>query len=111
MFYVLVLFQRFFYRMLPYFAPFIVTSILTGVWGLQIIARMVSRYLPDHKIMHKYFAIQLVLFIYRFQPIAIRVGLNVIDMIFGLRIQSKIIENGKKKNVCFRALLFWTLGF
>lgn len=81
--------------MLPYFVPFIVASILTGIWSLQITSRMMARYLPDHAIMPKYFAIQLVLVLYKFQPILIRFGLSGLEMVFGLQlIPSKIIENG-----------------
>lgn len=87
-------FQRFYYQTLPYFVPFFIISIATGIWGLQITFRMISKYLPDHKIMHKYFAVQFVLVLYKFQPILIKFGWFFLDALFGLRLPSKILENG-----------------
>lgn len=74
---------------------FIVASILLGVWSLQINSRMIAVHLPEYKIMHKYFAIQLVLILYKLQPALIHAFCYGVEMLAGYRINSKVIENGK----------------
>lgn len=70
-------------------------SILIGVWSLQITSRMIAKHLPEHRIMQKYFAIQLVLILYKLQP-AVLNGLSYsIYMLADYQINSKIIQNGK----------------
>lgn len=66
-----------------------------GVWSLQINSRMVAPQLPDHKIMHKYFAIQLVLILYKLQPVLLHGIAYGIKYATDYQINSKIIENGK----------------
>lgn len=56
---------------------------------------MIAAYLPEYKIMHKYFAIQLVLILYKLQPALIHVFCFGVETLAGYRISSKIIENGK----------------
>lgn len=52
-----------------YFAPIFFTSILFGVWGLNIITRMVAPKYPELNLRGKYFALQLVLMANKLQPI------------------------------------------
>lgn len=56
---------------------------------------MIAAHLPDHKIMPKYFAIQLVLILYKLQPALMHVFCYAIELITDYRINSKIVENGK----------------
>lgn len=58
---------------------------------------MIAAHLPEYKIMHKYFAIQLVLILYKLQPALIHVFCFGVETLAGYRINSKIIENGKIK--------------
>lgn len=88
-------FQDLYAQLQPFFVPFIVASILTGVWALQITSRMITKYLPEHKILPKYFAIQLVLVCYKFQPAILQSLSTGIESMTQYRIQSKVIENGK----------------
>lgn len=81
--------------MQPFISIFIVASILFGVWSLQINSRMIAAHLPEYKIMPKYFAIQLVLVLYKLQPALIHGVFFAIESTTGFRINSKIIENGK----------------
>lgn len=68
---------------------------MIGVWSLQIISRMIAKHLPEHRIMKKYFAIQLVLVLYKFQPALIHGATYGIQLMTNYQIDSKIIENGK----------------
>lgn len=79
----------------PFFVPFIVASILTGVWAIQICSRMIAKYLPNHRIMQKYFAIQLVVICYKFQPAILQIVSLIIESVTNYRIQSKVIKNGE----------------
>lgn len=88
-------FQEMYDDLLVYFVPFIVASILTGVWGLQITARMIAPYLPDYKIMPKYFAIQLVLIFCKLQPAVIQLICFIVNSINENRITTKIMENSE----------------
>lgn len=88
-------FQQLYNDVLPYFVPFIVASILTGVWALQINARMIAPYLPEHKIMAKYFCIQLVLIFCKLQPAIIQLVCLVINSLGEQRITTKVMENSK----------------
>lgn len=74
---------------------FIVPSIMTGVWALQITSHMVAKHLPDHKIMHKYASIQLVLILYKLQPIVLQALASAIASMTDYHIASKCVENGK----------------
>lgn len=68
---------------------------MTGVWALQITARMISPYLPEYKIMGKYFAVQLVLIFCKLQPAIIQLICFTINSMNQYRITTKIMENGK----------------
>lgn len=68
---------------------------MTGVWSLQITSRMIDKYLPDHKIMFKYVAIQLVLVLCKLQPLLLSGLSNAIEMTTNYRIASKCVENCK----------------
>ncbi|XP_065084663.1 organic solute transporter alpha-like protein [Ochlerotatus camptorhynchus] len=54
-----------------YFVPFIVLSIILGVWGLNIIVRMVSPLHSEFKLMGKYVVLQAVLLLCKIQPVVI----------------------------------------
>lgn len=56
---------------------------------------MIDKHLPDHKIIYKYVAIQLVLVLCKLQPVVLSGLNNVIEMTTSYRIASKCIENSK----------------
>lgn len=89
------IFQETYDEILVYFVPFIIASILTGVWGLQITARMIAPYLPEYKIMPKYFAIQLVLIFCKLQPAIIQLICFIINSVNEYRLTTKILENSE----------------
>ncbi|XP_049530327.1 organic solute transporter alpha-like protein [Anopheles darlingi] len=60
-----------FNRIILYFVPLIVASILLGVWGLNILVRMIAPLYSDLKLMGKYFVLQAVLILCRIQPLII----------------------------------------
>ncbi|XP_055603154.1 organic solute transporter alpha-like protein [Uranotaenia lowii] len=60
-----------FNRILTFFVPFIVVSIILGVWGLNIIVRMVGPLHVELKLMGKYAVLQLVLILCKIQPLII----------------------------------------
>lgn len=60
-----------FNRIILYFVPFIVLSIILGVWGLNIIVRMVSPLYSEFKLMGKYVVLQAVLLLCKIQPLVI----------------------------------------
>ncbi|XP_055544539.1 organic solute transporter alpha-like protein [Wyeomyia smithii] len=62
-----------FNQIILYFVPFIVLSIIIGVWGLNIAVRMVDSYNAELKSMAKYFALQAVLMFCKVQPLVIMV--------------------------------------
>lgn len=80
---------------LVYVSPFIVASVLTGVWGLQITARMIAPYLPEYKIMPKYFAIQLVLIFCKLQPAVIQLIFFLVNAVNEYQFTTKIMENSE----------------
>ncbi|GAB0090720.1 Organic solute transporter alpha-like protein [Sergentomyia squamirostris] len=51
-----------------YFLPFIITSILLCIWGLNVIVRMMAPCFPELRIRPKYFALQFVLMMTKIQP-------------------------------------------
>ncbi|XP_053693396.1 organic solute transporter alpha-like protein [Sabethes cyaneus] len=62
-----------FNQIILYFVPFIVLSIVIGVWGLNIAVRMVASLHTELQIMAKYFALQAVLILCKVQPLVIMV--------------------------------------
>ncbi|XP_058823915.1 organic solute transporter alpha-like protein [Topomyia yanbarensis] len=56
-----------------YFVPFIVASILIGVWGLNITIRMIAQFHTEFQIMAKYVVLQSVLILCKVQPLVIMV--------------------------------------
>ncbi|XP_052865002.1 organic solute transporter alpha-like protein [Anopheles cruzii] len=78
-----------FNRIILFFVPWIVTSILLGVWGLNILVRMISPLYSDLKLMGKYFVLQAVLILCRIQPLVITaiVSSSVADCSFPLTLQ------------------------
>lgn len=68
---------------------------MTGVWSLQITSRMIDKHLPDHKIMFKYVAIQLVLVLCKLQPLILSGLSTAIGMTTNYRVAGKCVENGK----------------
>ncbi|XP_059622913.1 organic solute transporter alpha-like protein [Phlebotomus argentipes] len=55
-------------RVFLYFLPFIITSIILCIWGLNIIVRMMAPCFPDLHLRAKYFALQFVLMMTKIQP-------------------------------------------
>lgn len=86
-------FQQLYNNVLIYFGPFFVASIMTGVWALQINARMIAPYLPEHKIMAKYFCVQLVLIFCKLQPMIIQTICFAVNSIYSEKLTSRVIEN------------------
>lgn len=72
-----------------------VASIMTGIWALQISSRMIAQGLPEYKIMQRYFAIQLVLVVYKLQPIILHGVCYGIENFTQYKVISKVVENGK----------------
>ncbi|KAL9697373.1 hypothetical protein quinque_000814 [Culex quinquefasciatus] len=62
-----------FNRIILYFVPFIAGSILLGVWGLNILVRMIAPLYEEFKIMGKYVVLQAVLILCKIQPVVIMV--------------------------------------
>ncbi|XP_058448010.1 organic solute transporter alpha-like protein [Malaya genurostris] len=61
-----------------YFVPFIVISIIIGVWGLNITVRMISQFHTELNIMAKYVVLQSVLILCKVQPLVIMVIVSYI---------------------------------
>lgn len=122
-------YQELYHQVYPFISIFIVISIVIGVWSLQITSRMIAKHLPEHRILQKYFAIQLVLILYKLQPALINGFSYGMHMVAGYQINSKIIQNGKRqiigiiqirdnyihinfiimKSQCFFFLLIWNV--
>lgn len=51
-----------------YFIPFMVSSILIGLWGLNILVRLIQPQAKNHNLMLKYLSLQLVLVFCKLQP-------------------------------------------
>lgn len=62
-----------------YLSPFMVVSILTGLWGLNIITRMLIPYAKNHNLMLKYLCIQLVLVFCKLLPAILDIALEYIN--------------------------------
>lgn len=78
-----------------YISFFMISSIFLGVWSLQINSRMIAAHLPELRIIPKYFAIQLVLILYKLQPLILRQICYAIELLFDQHINSKVVQNGK----------------
>lgn len=78
-----------FNRIILYFVPLIVISILLGVWGLNILVRMLAPLYSDLKLMGKYFVLQAVLILCRIQPLVIAgiVSSSISDCVFPITLQ------------------------
>ncbi|XP_053671214.1 organic solute transporter alpha-like protein [Anopheles nili] len=78
-----------FNRIILYFVPLIVVSILLGVWGLNVLVRMLSPLYSDLKLMGKYFVLQAVLILCRIQPLIIAaiVGSTIAECAFPMTLQ------------------------
>ncbi|XP_058129157.1 organic solute transporter alpha-like protein [Anopheles ziemanni] len=78
-----------FNRIILYFVPLIVISILLGVWGLNILVRMLAPLYSDLKLMGKYFVLQAVLILCRIQPliIGVIVSKSISDCEFPITLQ------------------------
>lgn len=61
--------QELYAQIFLYVVPVFVTSILLGVWGLNIVTRMLNPSFPDMNLRGKYLALQLVLMANKLQPI------------------------------------------
>ncbi|XP_055388428.1 organic solute transporter alpha-like protein [Condylostylus longicornis] len=59
-----------------YFAPFMFTSILTGVWGLNIVTRMVDSHVKNLNMKKKFFALQFILIFCKLQFIILNSSLD-----------------------------------
>ncbi|BES92912.1 Hypothetical protein NTJ_05721 [Nesidiocoris tenuis] len=53
-----------------YFLPIMITSILTGIWGMVMTTKMLIPVLPEHKLQGKFLVLQLVLVLAKFQGLA-----------------------------------------
>lgn len=85
--------------------PFIGISIITGVWSLQMTARMISSLFHEHRILPKYFAVQLVLVICKLQPLIAQGLLMAIELDFTYPITSRVFGNSKFDFLLFVLLL------
>lgn len=55
-------------RFMMILGPFLIASILTGVWGLNVTLRMLMSHCAEFKLKGKFLAIQLVLITCKLQP-------------------------------------------
>ncbi|XP_055692219.1 organic solute transporter alpha-like protein [Lutzomyia longipalpis] len=60
--------DRLYSKVFLYYLPFIITSILLVIWGLNIIVRMMAPNYPQLRLRPKYFALQFVLMMTKIQP-------------------------------------------
>uniref|UniRef100_A0A1B0CWW3 Putative organic solute transporter alpha-like protein n=1 Tax=Lutzomyia longipalpis TaxID=7200 RepID=A0A1B0CWW3_LUTLO len=51
-----------------YFIPFVLISLLSCIWGLNMITRMIAPHFPYYKLVQKYFCVQFVLLMCKIQP-------------------------------------------
>nr|XP_018899979.1 PREDICTED: organic solute transporter alpha-like protein [Bemisia tabaci]XP_018899980.1 PREDICTED: organic solute transporter alpha-like protein [Bemisia tabaci]XP_018899981.1 PREDICTED: organic solute transporter alpha-like protein [Bemisia tabaci]XP_018899982.1 PREDICTED: organic solute transporter alpha-like protein [Bemisia tabaci]XP_018899983.1 PREDICTED: organic solute transporter alpha-like protein [Bemisia tabaci] len=56
-----------------YLQPVVIASILSGVWGMIMMIRMVSDSLPDYKLQQKFVCLQLVLVLAKLQGLVLRI--------------------------------------
>ncbi|XP_055906325.1 organic solute transporter alpha-like protein [Eupeodes corollae] len=66
-------------NLVVFFAPFIVTSILSGLWGLNITVKMINKLFPDYNLMKKMLSLQLVLLLCKLQFVILDSQLNYLD--------------------------------
>lgn len=89
-------FQSLYAAYLQYFAPFLVGSILVGIWGLNITIQSLGPFLKDYKMFGKLLAIQLVLILCKFQPTIIHQVVRGIEFEEpGFPLSPKVYANGK----------------
>lgn len=75
--------------------PVFVSSILLGVWGLNIITRMIAPHFPGLNLKGKYFALQLVLMTNKLQPILGNVIITNVQMPCSYPLTTMLYKNGK----------------
>lgn len=68
--------QSLYNKVFLYLLPVFFTSILLGVWGLNMITRMLGPKFPDLSLRRKYLALQLVLMANKLQPL---IGMIVVS--------------------------------
>jgi hypothetical protein len=56
-------------QIFPFLGPFLLTTILFGVWGFQITIRMITPYYENLNLLKKFFAFQLVIIFCKVQPL------------------------------------------
>lgn len=71
--------QEMYDKVFIFFVPFIVTSIICGLWGLNITVKMISKLFPDHNLLKKMFSLQLILLLCKLQYVILDTQLNHID--------------------------------
>ncbi|XP_055855558.1 organic solute transporter alpha-like protein [Episyrphus balteatus] len=62
-----------------FFIPFIVGSILSGLWGLNITVKMISSLFPDYNLMKKMLCLQLILLLCKLQFLILDSQLSTFD--------------------------------
>ncbi|XP_073840836.1 organic solute transporter alpha-like protein [Musca autumnalis] len=63
-----------------YFIPFLVCSILIGIWALNIVVRMVNSIHSEYGLMKKMFCLQLILLLCKLQYMLLDTQLNNVDL-------------------------------
>ncbi|XP_058976717.1 organic solute transporter alpha-like protein isoform X1 [Musca domestica] len=63
-----------------YFIPFLVSSILIGIWALNIVVRMVNSIHSEYGLMKKMFCLQLILLLCKLQYMLLDTQLNHIEL-------------------------------
>lgn len=58
-------------RIVPFFGPFLLSTVLLGVWAFQITIRMITPYHQSLNLLKKFISFQLVLIFCKLQPLLI----------------------------------------
>lgn len=66
-------------KLMVFFAPFLVGSIVSGLWGLNITVKMISKLFPDYNLLKKMLSLQLILLLCKLQYVVLDSQLNNID--------------------------------
>lgn len=66
-------------KLMLFFTPFTVVSILCGLWGLNITVKMIGKLFPDYNLSKKMLGLQLILLLCKLQYLILNTQLNNID--------------------------------
>lgn len=87
--------QDLYNRLFLYILPVFVTSILFGVWGLNLITRMLGPKFPDYSMRRKYVAVQLVLMANKLQALIGMVIVGNVDFECEYPLTTAVYKHGE----------------